>query len=303
MPTPRRSSPHDPLTDAAVALLRRTPWLGPAVPLETLASALDAAVAEATRGIGCTLAFLGGDPDDPDDDVVRPYAAAAQALAARGLPGEFSAKLSLLGLQTDPVRCEARLRAILASAAEHGVRVWIDLEEPDAVGPTLALVLRLRTGGCALGTGVQANLRRTAADVDALIAVGAAVRLVKGSYHPSRAAAFRSRREVAANFFRLGTRLVGAEARDAGVRAVFATHDLTLLGRLQDHAWSRGLGRDAFEWHALRGVRAGHQERLARQGYPVRAVISYGEGWLAWYARRLVARPSNLWLLARGLIG
>ncbi|MEK7668404.1 MAG: proline dehydrogenase family protein, partial [Gemmatimonadota bacterium] len=299
----RRFSPHDPLADAAVALLRRIPWLGPAVPLDTLESALDAAVAEAARGIGCTLAFLGGDPGDPDAVVVRPYAAAAQALAARGLCGEFAVKLSLLGLQTDPVRCEVRLRAILASAAAHGARVWIDMEGPDAAEPALALVRHLVTEGLALGTGVQANLRRTASDVDALIAVGAAVRLVKGSYHPSRAAAFRSRREVAESFFRLGTRLVGAEARDAGVRAVFATHDLTLLGRLQDHAWSRGLGRDAFEWHALRGVRAAHQERLARQGYPVRAVISYGEGWLGWYARRLAARPANLWLLARGVIG
>lgn len=302
MPAPRRSSPHHPLTDAAAALLRRTPWLGPAVPLDTLEAALDAAELEAARGIGCTLAFLGGDPGDPDEGVQRPYATAAQALAARGRSGEFSVKLSLLGLQADRARCEARLRAILASAAEHGVRVWIDMEEPDAVGPALALVLRLRTGGCAPGTSVQANLRRTASDVDALIAVGAAVRLVKGSYHPSGAAAFRSRRDVAASFFRLGARLVGAEARDAGVRAVFATHDLALLGRLQDHAWSRGLGRDAFEWHALRGVRTAHQGRLARLGYPVRAVISYGEGWLGWYARRLSARPSSLWRLARGLV-
>lgn len=303
MPTHRRSSPHHPLTDAALAGLRRTPWLGAAVPLETLESALGAADAEATRGVACTLTYLGGDPGDPDDAVVRPYADAARALGARGHPNELSVKLSLLGFQADRARCETRLRAILASGAEHGVRVWIDMEEPDAVEATLALVQGLRSEGLSIGTSVQANLRRTSSDIEALIATGTAVRLVKGSYHPPRAAGLPSRRDVADTFFRLGTRLLGPGARDAGVRAVFATHDLTLLGHLQDYAWSRGLGRDAFEWHPLRGVRAAAQERLARQGYPVRAVISYGDGWLGWYARRLAARPANLWLLARGVIG
>jgi proline dehydrogenase len=102
---------------------------------------------------------------------------------------------------------------------------------------------------------------------------------------------------------RAGDDLRTGGARAAGVRAVFATHDLGLLGRLHDHAWSLGLGRDAFECHMLLGVRRGYQRRLATQGYPVRALVSCGEAWLEWYVRRLAERPANLGVLLRGLLG
>lgn len=35
----------------------------------------------------------------------------------------------------------------------------------------------------------------------------------------------------------------------------------------------------------------------------MRALVSYGEGWLAWYLRRLAQRPANLGVLLRGLVG
>ena len=87
------------------------------------------------------------------------------------------------------------------------------------------------------------------------------------------------------------------------MRAVFATHDVGLLGRLQDHAWSLGLGRDAFECHMLLGVRRGRQRRLAIQGCPVRALVSCGEAWPERYLRRLARRPANLGVLLRDLLG
>ena len=53
----------------------------------------------------------------------------------------------------------------------------------------------------------------------------------------------------------------------------------------------------------LLGVHSGYQRRLAAQGYPVRALVSYGEAWLGWYLRRLARRPANLGVLLRGLLG
>lgn len=297
MPNARSRS----VVGAALGALRRTPLLGALVPVDTLEQALDAAAAEAARGVRCTLAYLGGDPGAGDAAAVRPYRAAAEALASRGIDGELSVKLSMLGAGIGAARCEERLRTLLAAEAEPGTRVWVDGEAPETVEGTLALVGRVRRDHPRLGTTLQACLRRSAADLEGLIATGAPVRLVKGSFRPVGAAAYRGRAAVASHFVRLASRLLDPDARAAGAAAVFATHDLALLRRLQDLAWSRGLGRDAFEWHALRGLRASHQARLAREGYPVRTLVSYGPGWLRWYAGLVVASPARLWAVGRAL--
>ena len=53
----------------------------------------------------------------------------------------------------------------------------------------------------------------------------------------------------------------------------------------------------------LYGIQREEQVRLARAGYRVRVLISYGSAWFAWYMRRLAERPANVWFLLRNLIG
>jgi hypothetical protein len=52
---------------------------------------------------------------------------------------------------------------------------------------------------------------------------------------------------------------------------------------------------------ATRGIGVGAQERLAREGEPVRVLISYGPSWFPWYMRRLAERPANLWFVLKSL--
>jgi proline dehydrogenase len=42
--------------------------------------------------------------------------------------------------------------------------------------------------------------------------------------------------------------------------------------------------------------------RLAKEGYVVKALISYGEAWYMWYLRRLAERPANVLFVARQLL-
>jgi proline dehydrogenase len=51
----------------------------------------------------------------------------------------------------------------------------------------------------------------------------------------------------------------------------------------------------------LYGVQRSEQIRLARDGYRVKVLISYGEQWFPWYMRRLAERPANLMFLARSM--
>jgi proline dehydrogenase len=53
----------------------------------------------------------------------------------------------------------------------------------------------------------------------------------------------------------------------------------------------------------LYGIRTTEQERLAREGYGVRVLISYGRAWFRWYMRRLAERPANIWFVVKSLVG
>jgi proline dehydrogenase len=82
---------------------------------------------------------------------------------------------------------------------------------------------------------------------------------------------------------------------------VFGTHDQHLIARIQRHADAASVPRDAFEFHMLYGIQRSEQVRLAREGYRVKVLISYGEQWFPWYMRRLAERPANLMFLARSM--
>jgi proline dehydrogenase len=52
----------------------------------------------------------------------------------------------------------------------------------------------------------------------------------------------------------------------------------------------------------LYGIRTDEQRRLAREGFVVRDLVSYGVGWYPWYMRRLAERPANVLFALRQLL-
>src|SRR4029450_7711326 len=100
------------------------------------------------------------------------------ALAERGLDRNVSVKLSQMGLDFDADLCRQNVARILARAAEHGAFVRIDMEESSTTDATLELWRTLRPlnrGRGESGPVIQSALRRSAADVEALVAEGARV--------------------------------------------------------------------------------------------------------------------------------
>ena len=63
------------------------------------------------------------------------------------------------------------------------------------------------------------------------------------------------------------------------------------------------LPKDAYEFAMLYGIQTAEQARLARSGYSVRVLVSYGEAWFPWYMRRLAERPANVWFVMKQLVG
>jgi proline dehydrogenase len=274
------------------------------MPGETIDDALAAARQLADKRVATLVTHLGENIEDRSEaeSVTNHYLDVLQRISAASLPTEVSVKLTQLGLDLDHEYCYANL-ARLIEATPPDKTLWIDMEQSPYVDATLEIYLRARKAYASVGVCVQAYLYRTQKDLDSLIAIGAAVRLVKGAYNEPAEIAYPRKRDVDASYMELAKRLLSPEARRAGVRAAIATHDRTLIASLIDWAAAQGVPKNRLEFQMLYGIQRAEQLRLAQEGYRSAVLISYGTFWYPWFMRRLAERPANVLFLARNFFG
>jgi proline dehydrogenase len=296
----------------------RNPWLGerlPSLPFmrravhrfmpgEEIADALAAAGDLQQRGIGTLYTKLGEAITEPSgaQAVADHYVELLARISDARIDGEISVKPTQLGLDIDEDLCLGHLRALAAAAEARGSFLWIDMEDSGYVDRTLDLYQRLRASHANTGICLQAYLRRTAKDVERLLPIAPAVRLVKGAYDEPRAIAFRSRREIDANFLGLSVTMLRESRNRPGMRVGLGTHDVELIEQIAAHASAAGIAKGDFEVQMLFGIRAREQHRLAGSGYRVQTLIAYGAAWYRWYMRRLAERPANVLFAMRQLL-
>ena len=265
---------------------------------ENVASAIDTARGLTSRGLQCTLNYLG------ESVTTLPAARAATDTYAdmmrdvhdAGLPCQVSVKLTQLGLALDPEACEANLRHVLDAAGDQCF-VRIDMEQSVWVDPTLDLFERVwQNGHHNVGVVLQSYLYRTEQDLARVNALGGRVRLCKGAYKEDRAVAYPLTADVNASFVRLMRTLIRN-----GVDPAFATHDRNMIDTTRAQANEQGRSSEAFEFQLLFGVRRDLQTRLRRQGHRVRIYLPFGQEWFPYFMRRLGERPANLLFLLRSL--
>jgi proline dehydrogenase len=274
------------------------------MPGETVEEALDAAEFFRPLGIGILFTQLGENLSDLSEAqaVADHYHDLLDKIAARGMDAEISVKPTQLGLDLDREAALRHLAALAEHAATGGGLLWLDMEGSAYVDATLELYRSLKEAHPNVGICLQAYLRRTPADVHALLPLKPAIRLVKGAYDEPAAIAFRKRDEVSAAYQSLCVLMLPPAARGE-LRLGLGTHDTALVERIAEHAAGVGIGKDAFEVEMLYGIRQDEQLRLAKDGYRVLALIAYGQAWYAWYMRRLAERPANVWFALRQIFG
>ncbi len=221
-------------------------------------------------------------------------------IQARKLDCHISVKLTQLGLDLSPEVCFKNLDSIVRHAERLGNFVWVDMEYSSYVAITLDLFKRVRAEHQNVGLCVQAYLYRTAKDLGSVLAIPAAIRLVKGAYAESNEIAYQRKEDVDKNYFDLAQRLLQS-AQQNRVRSGIATHDRTLIRKIQETAVSMNLPKNTVEFQLLYGIQREEQLRLAREGYKTRVLISYGSYWFPWYMRRLAERPANVWFVVKNI--
>lgn len=288
--------------------LPRRPFVRRAVrrfmPGEDVSDALSAAAALAREGIGSLYTRLGENVTSMTeaDAELDHYLDVMSRVAELGLPSWPSIKLTHLGLDIDRRACEQHLLQLTERADASRSFLWIDMEDSSYVDATLAMYEKARALSPHVGLCLQAYLRRTAADLERLLPLRPAIRLVKGAYAEPEDIAFPHKSDVNEQYLLLGTRLLD-DARSGGTLPVFGTHDHKLIALLRERAAERGLSPSAYEFHLLYGIGTTEQRALVRDGATVRVLISYGRDWFPWYMRRLAERPANVWFALRKVVG
>jgi proline dehydrogenase len=184
-------------------------------------------------------------------------------------------------------------------AEERRSFVWIDMEGSSYVDATLELFRTARATSSRVGVCLQAYLRRTPADIEALLPLRPALRLVKGAYQEPADRAFPRKQDVDGAYLKLATRIL--EQPGGPEMLAIGTHDPRLIERLRATAAERRVPRAAYEFEMLYGIQRGLQARLVQAGDRLRVLISYGTYWFPWYMRRLAERPANVGFVVRNL--
>lgn len=266
---------------------------------ETLDDALAVVRDLSGRKLLVTLDYLGESVARAEDtvEVVKTYREMVRRLHEADLGGGISLKLTHMGLDIDETLCRNNLRAILTDAQALSIPVAIDMESSAYVDKTLAIYRSMRDEGFSvLGTVIQAYLRRSQADMAALAAEGAHIRLVKGAYLEPSDVAFPLKADVDASYVALMNDYLSAPPP---AYLCLATHDEQIIQAAETFIRDQSIGRDRFEFQMLYGIRASRQETLAQAGYTVRIYVPFGEAWYPYFMRRLAERPANVWFFAR----
>jgi proline dehydrogenase len=265
-------------------------------------STLDAArrvVSELNAGgIRATVDVLGEEISRPDEAeaIARAYHQALAAIERDGLDANVSIKLTGFGLKVDAALCRRLVRELVSDAAAKGRFVRIDMEDSSTTDDTLDLYRALRDEGHdAVGIVLQAALKRTQGDIEALASLRPSVRICKGIYLEPASIAFQGFDEVRRNFVACLDGLL-----EAGCRVGVATHDEWLieqaLGRVA------GLDESRYEMQMLLGVRATRGRELVAAGHPLRVYVPYGEQWYEYSLRRLQENPKVAGYVAKDLL-
>jgi len=260
---------------------------------DSLDGAIDVVQSLAARGMGSTLDVLGEAITSREEaEATRDaYLEAIERLGTLDEPvghvRNVSVKLTALGLGIDDRLVHDNVDAIAAAMQQVGGFVRVDMEDTPYTDATLELYRSLRDAGRDnLGIVIQAYLKRSRADVEALASEGARVRVVKGIYVEPLDVAWRDMETINRSYLDLCRILA-----EAGCHAAYATHDDRLIGGCLDLVERIGLDQDRYEFQMLLGVREERRDDLVEQGHPMRVYVPFGAQWYEYSVRRLRENP------------
>ena len=261
--------------------------------------ALNATAALDRQGLAVTLDSLGENVSSPGQarQSGQTYHRLLDEISTARLNANVSLKLTQMGIDLGHDLAFEVVSGLVTHAAQNNSFVRVDMEGALYTDATIGLVRKLHAvpeNRGHVGIVIQAYLRRSAQDIETLLADGIRIRLCKGAYKEPPELAFPAKSDVDANFVALMKVLL-----KSGVFHGIATHDEAMIAATKTFVHAERIDRAGFEFQMLYGVRRDLQRQLVKDGYKVRVYVPFGEEWYPYFMRRLAERPANVLFLAK----
>ena len=266
---------------------------------ETTENAVQAALSLKKKGFLCTIDLLGEDIEsiDQTNNVIQSYIELMRKIEKAGVSRNVSLKLSHLGLRIDREWAFKELKVLLHEAIKRDFFLRLDMEDSMVTDSTIDIFQRAFEIWPKVGTVLQARLKRTRKDADHLSGPGKNFRLCKGIYPEAENNAFMHDNDIRDSYLDSFHSLI-----DNGSYVGVATHDISLINRIENEVESRSVPKNRFEFQVLLGVPVRSTiYRLQTKGYNVRIYIPFGKDWYAYSLRRLKENPGITGAVLKGL--
>ena len=255
---------------------------------ETLDEALHVVARLNRAGMRATLDVLGEHVHTLDQSrrSVAEYLQVLEHVHLRKLDANISIKLTQLGLKLNADSCLRLTDRLVRRARELNNFVRIDMEDSSCTDETLRIYRALRKDHSNAGVVIQAYLRRTASDVEALKDLRPNYRVCKGVYVEPPEIAFHDMRDINRNYIALLESLLRN-----GSYVGIATHDELIISEAFRLIGELKLPTAAYEFQMLLGVNEHLRDMIVAAGHKLRLYIPFGHDWYAYSVRRLRENP------------
>jgi len=272
------------------------------MPGETLDDAVNAAKELKKNKIPTTFTHLGENITTLKEAEANTqhYLDLLDRIKSENLDIEISLKLTQLGFDISFERTLEYFAMVTEKAYKYNNSIFIDMEDSSYVDRTIQFYKKVKESHQNVGLCLQAYLRRTMNDLKGLTEISPWIRLVKGAYKELSSVAFKKLIEVNTNYFSLAQHLLRL-IEEKNIRVAFGTHDANLQEQIRNASKQIGLPKERLEFQMLYGIKTSEQFKLTDDGYNIRTLISYGNYWYPWYARRLAERPANVWFVLKNI--
>jgi proline dehydrogenase len=208
-------------------------------------------------------------------EAVREYTEMVRSIALERLLASVTIKVTSLGYLLDRQACLNNVLEIGRAANDAKVGFEIDMEGRSMVDFSLTAARSCSESGLKLTIALQAYLKRTSSDLEAMIESGIRVRLVKGAY----AGDTNDFQEIQSRFVGLAKAL-----SESGDEFALGTHDPQII------SWAEAemeRSKDKVELGMLKGLSDQTKLDFARKGWRIAEYVPFGPNASPYVQRRL----------------
>ena len=275
------------------------PFAKPYVAGESIDSVIKIAKKLNDNGFSTTLDILGEFVNSKEEanKIKNAYSELIKNISSKKLDSTISVKLTHLGLGIDSNLGEENFNSLSLIGKEYNVGITIDMENSPYTSKTFEIYKNAIIKNEKLGAVIQAYLYRSLDDIKHLDSSLLNLRICKGIYNESQDIAIQDRLAINDNYFEMAKSLLNGQGY-----ACLATHDLTLIDRLESFIDENDISPKRFEFQVLYGVPMGNRlEELKSKGYKIRIYVPFGEAWFEYSVRRLKENPKIISYVLKNL--